>query len=69
MSAIRVLVIEDGRLVEDGAPQTLLARKDSPYRRLHEAELRVQRDVWGSDHWQRWRLSASGLEVRKGGEQ
>ncbi len=65
----RVLVIEDGRLVEDGAPQTLLARKDSPYRRLHEAELRVQRDVWGSDHWQRWRLSASGLEVRKGGEQ
>lgn len=48
----RILVIEDGKLVEQGRPADLLARP-SRYRALVEADLAVQREVWGGCDWRR----------------
>jgi len=39
--ASRLLVIEDGRLVESGTHRELLARHDGRYRRLHEMQLQL----------------------------
>jgi ATP-binding cassette subfamily B protein len=39
--ADRVLVLEDGRVVEDGPPAALLAR-DGPFRRLHDLQFAGQ---------------------------
>jgi ABC-type bacteriocin/lantibiotic exporter with double-glycine peptidase domain len=48
----RVLVIEDGRIVEDGNPHTLSARA-SRYRVLRDAEIAVQRSMWRASRWRR----------------
>jgi ATP-binding cassette subfamily B protein len=42
----RVLVVEQGRIVEDGAPAELLERPDSHYRALLEAEQVVREHLW-----------------------
>jgi ATP-binding cassette subfamily B protein len=42
----RVLVIERGRVVEDGSPAELARRRDSRYRRLLDAEESVLNEVW-----------------------
>lgn len=49
----RILVIEDGRLVEHDTPAALLARHGSRYAALVEADRAVQEDVWGAKHWKR----------------
>lgn len=49
----RVLVIDGGRLVEDGAPPALLARPDSRYRALRQAEEEVRDQLWRSPVWRR----------------
>lgn len=48
----RVVVIEDGRIIEDGSPNSLLKRK-SRYRQMLEAESRVRTGLWGNIEWQR----------------
>jgi ATP-binding cassette subfamily B protein len=48
----RVLVIDDGRIVEDGEPG-LLAAAPSRYRRLLTAEQEVLGQLWGSGDWRR----------------
>jgi ATP-binding cassette subfamily B protein len=48
----RVLVVEDGRIVEDGAPARLAAGP-SRYRELLEAEESLREAMWGGDHWRR----------------
>jgi ATP-binding cassette subfamily B protein len=53
----RVLVIADGRVVEDGAPDALLARPGSRYAALAEAERRVRAAAWSGERWRRWRLA------------
>jgi len=60
----RVLVVDGGRVVEDGAPGVLAARPDSVYRRLLDAEARVRASRWAAPFWRR-------LTVRDGrlGEQ
>jgi subfamily B ATP-binding cassette protein MsbA len=46
--ATRVLVLEDGRIVEDGAPRELL-RRDGPFARLHlEQRIAPVRDLAGA---------------------
>jgi ATP-binding cassette subfamily B protein len=45
----RVLVVAEGRVVEDGAPAELAARAGSRYAALLEAEERVRRSVWAND--------------------
>jgi ATP-binding cassette subfamily B protein len=52
----RVLVIADGRVVEDGPPAALLAQADSRYATLVEAERRVRAAAWSGDRWRRLRL-------------
>ena len=49
----RVLVVQDGRVVEDGHPDELAARPGSRYQALLTAEDQVQRQLWGSAVWQR----------------
>ncbi len=49
----RVLVMEHGRIVEDGAPSQLAAQPGSRYRALLEQEQRAQQTLWGSATWRR----------------
>jgi ATP-binding cassette subfamily B protein len=53
LSFPRVLVIEDGRLIEAGEPGELRARPDSRYAALLRAEQAVRRDLWAAGGWER----------------
>jgi ATP-binding cassette subfamily B protein len=64
----RVLVIENGGIVEDGDPRVLAAQTDSRYRQLLDAEDEVRHGLWSSAQWRRLRI-ANGKVVesdRKG---
>ncbi|MEM9492873.1 MAG: ABC transporter permease, partial [Myxococcota bacterium] len=50
----RVLVIADGRIVEDGQPDELYSRADSRYRRLVDADAALARGVWGTGWRHLW---------------
>jgi ATP-binding cassette subfamily B protein len=55
----RVLVVADGRVVEDAPPAALAARQGSRYAALVEAEARVRRAAWtrgGTVAWRRLRM-------------
>jgi ABC-type transport system involved in cytochrome bd biosynthesis fused ATPase/permease subunit len=52
----RVLVVDKGRVVEDGDPAGLAARPDSLYAALLAAEQTVRRDLWESGIWRQWHL-------------
>jgi len=56
----RVLVLERGRLVEDGAPSELLDREGSRYRRLLEIEGDLSR-LWSDGSWRSFRLENGRL--------
>jgi ABC-type transport system involved in cytochrome bd biosynthesis fused ATPase/permease subunit len=58
----RVIVIEGGRLVEDGTPEALMARPDSRYRALLEAEEAVRRGMWSGVGWRRLWLEDGRLK-------
>ncbi len=60
----RVLVVEDGRIVEDGTPRELGARA-SRYRTLLDAERRVEQVLWRGAQWRR--LSVHEGQVVKSG--
>jgi ATP-binding cassette subfamily B protein len=49
----RVLVIEDGQLVEDGTPRELSSRAGTRYRALLDAEAAVRQGVWNGHRWRR----------------
>jgi ATP-binding cassette subfamily B protein len=49
----RVLVVEGGRLVEDGAPAALAAQPCSRYRALLDAEAMVHERLWSGQVWRR----------------
>ena len=57
----RVLVVDGGQIVEDGAPADLAARPGSRYRALLEAEREVREGLWSSDIWRRLRLEEGRL--------
>jgi ATP-binding cassette subfamily B protein len=61
----RVLVIEAGRIVEDGPPAELARDPGSRYRALLEAEQAVTRGLWSGGHWRRLRLRAGQLFADK----
>jgi ATP-binding cassette subfamily B protein len=52
----RVLVIENGRVVEDGAPAELAARP-SRYRELLDAETQVREQMWMGKQWRHLRMN------------
>lgn len=57
----RVLVIERGRILEDGAPRILEANPRSRYRALLEEERAMQPDRWTDAAWRRMELRAGKL--------
>jgi ABC-type bacteriocin/lantibiotic exporter with double-glycine peptidase domain len=57
----RVLVIENGRIVEQGPPQMLRAVPGSRYEQLLTEEYAVGRELWGHTKWRRWRLTHGAL--------
>jgi len=61
MTFPRVLVVEAGRIVEDGKPADLARQTDSRYRSLLEAEEEVRAGLWSSDTWRRLRLESGRL--------
>ncbi len=52
----RVLVIDGGRVVEDGSPAGLAANTASLYRRMLDTEDGLRRGLWSSARWRRLRL-------------
>jgi ABC-type transport system involved in cytochrome bd biosynthesis fused ATPase/permease subunit len=61
LSFPRVLVVEAGRVVEDGAPHTLAQRDDSRYRSLLLAESEVREGLWSNPLWRHLRLENGQL--------
>lgn len=49
----RVLVVENGRIIEDGTPNELLNRPASRYKALLDAEDAVREKLWASQAWRR----------------
>ena len=49
----RVVVVAQGRLVEDDAPSTLAQREGSTYRQMLDAEQQVREGLWSSAAWKR----------------
>jgi ATP-binding cassette subfamily B protein len=49
----RVLVVERGRLVEDGAPRMLAEQEGSCYRSLLDAEAALREGLWSASDWRR----------------
>jgi ATP-binding cassette subfamily B protein len=52
----RVLVVEQGRISQDGSPQELLAQPGSRYAALLQAEIDVRQGLWSGPHWRKLRL-------------
>ena len=61
MSFPRVLVVDEGQIVEDGIPLELAGRADSRYRAMLKAEDAVRGDLWSSSEWRRLRLDGGIL--------
>ena len=52
----RVLVLEEGRIVEDGSPRTLSEDPESRFARMLAAEYQVREGLWSGGDWRRLRL-------------
>jgi ATP-binding cassette subfamily B protein len=52
----RVLVVEDGRIIEDGTPTSLASSPETRYRALLDAEATVHEELWSSGLWRRLNL-------------
>ena len=60
----RVLVMENGRIVEDGRPSELMANIESRYSQLLAAERQTRSGMWGASLWRRIRIhSGQALEA------
>ncbi len=62
----RVLVLDGGRVVEDGAPEDLASLPGSRYGAMLEAEEAVRRGLWSSDVWRRLRIDGGWLLEARG---
>jgi len=60
----RVLVMEGGRVLEDGHPDELYARQDSRYRQLCDREAHVRESLWNAVAWRRLRVEGGRLHER-----
>ena len=57
----RVIVIERGRVVEDGSPAVLAKSRTSRYTQLLDAEAEVRTGMWASGMWRRLRVESGKL--------
>jgi ABC-type bacteriocin/lantibiotic exporter with double-glycine peptidase domain len=60
----RVLVVEGGRIVEDGAPAQLAASA-SRYRELLDAEKQVRERLWEGKHWRHIQIENGSIAATK----
>jgi ATP-binding cassette subfamily B protein len=60
----RVLVIENGQVIEDGAPTLLKRRKKTRYAQLLAAEEQVRSGMWGAKTWRRMWIEGGKLTER-----
>ena len=60
----RVLVVQEGRVVEDGAPAELAAREGSAYRALLDEEELLRHALTGRGGWRRLVLEDGALRER-----
>jgi len=60
----RVLVLDQGRLVEDGEPAELNSQSGSLYKSLIDAEHAIQRGLWESDAWRRIQIKSGRVVSR-----
>jgi ABC-type transport system involved in cytochrome bd biosynthesis fused ATPase/permease subunit len=61
----RVLVIEDGRVIEDGKPIELAQKANSRYRSLLTAESEVTQTLWSSQTWRKVHLDDGRLTEKQ----
>jgi ATP-binding cassette subfamily B protein len=59
----RVLVLESGRLVEDGIPDCLASQPDSRYRTLLDAESSARHALWSDPVWRRLHLDTGRIQA------
>jgi ABC-type bacteriocin/lantibiotic exporter with double-glycine peptidase domain len=57
----RVLVVERGRIVEDGSPAQLASRAESRYAAMLEAEKALREGLWSKGEWRTLRLERGEL--------
>ena len=57
----RVLVVEQGRILEDGSPGVLYHKPGSRYRALCDQEKDLQATMWSHPVWRRMRMSSGVL--------
>jgi ABC-type multidrug transport system fused ATPase/permease subunit len=57
----RVLVIESGRIIEDGAPCDLLANEHSHFCGMYDSDRLIRSQFMTSEYWRHLRLSDGGL--------
>jgi ATP-binding cassette subfamily B protein len=62
----RVLVVDRGRVIEDGAPRDLYQRADSRYRALVDAEESVRESVWADPRWRKLVMEDGRLREEAG---
>lgn len=65
----RVLVIDAGRIVQDGRPQDLARQSDSRYRALLKAEEELHQGLWSGRAWRQLRLEHGQLREFPAGPQ
>jgi len=57
----RVLVVDDGKIVEDGSPAKLLSQASSRYKDLLHAEEMVRKGLWSAVSWRRMQFNKGHL--------
>jgi ABC-type multidrug transport system fused ATPase/permease subunit len=62
----RVLVVDRGRVIEDGSPRELYRRADSRYRALVDAEDSVRESVWADPRWRKLAMDDGRLREEEG---
>jgi ATP-binding cassette subfamily B protein len=66
MSFDRVLVVDQGKIVEDGSPAEL-STQDSAFARLLRAEKDVLTSAWSGRRWRRLRIDVGSVQETNGG--
>lgn len=62
----RVLVVEAGRIVEDGSPTLLAESPGGRYRAMVDADRAVREGLWASHKWRRLKLECGRLYEQNG---
>jgi ABC-type sulfate/molybdate transport systems ATPase subunit len=57
----RVLVVEQGRIIEQGSPRELYEKKDSRYRGLCDQETITRQRLWSGLLWRHLKMSSGVL--------